>query len=113
MSILTRVDLGGRQGCSKTVDLAPSRTFYLWKVHLPAVKRLLQDQLCHAASNLRQRLEHELKQEEEVRKERNQLFFFFFCLFFLFCFFVGCAHLAGGNLAQRGCWRLEVLFCDV
>ena len=58
------------------MDLAPSRTFYLWKVHLPAVKLLLQDQLCHAASNLRQRLEHELKQEEEVRMERSRLFFF-------------------------------------
>lgn len=54
------------QEVAKTAEHAPSRTFYLWRVSLPGVKRNLLDHMCHAASNLRQRLKHEMEKEQEV-----------------------------------------------
>eukprot|EP00245_Coleochaete_scutata_P013284 TRINITY_DN5365_c0_g1_i1.p1 TRINITY_DN5365_c0_g1~~TRINITY_DN5365_c0_g1_i1.p1 ORF type:complete len:248 (+),score=55.87 TRINITY_DN5365_c0_g1_i1:106-744(+) len=54
------------QEISKTADKAPSRTFYLWYVNLAKVMEKVLNNMFHGASNLRQRLQHELNQEQEV-----------------------------------------------
>lgn len=54
------------QEVAKTADHAPTRTFYLWRVHLPSVLRGVLDHSCQAASNLRHRLKAEMEQEQEL-----------------------------------------------
>eukprot|EP00271_Cylindrocystis_brebissonii_P015050 TRINITY_DN3697_c0_g1_i2.p1 TRINITY_DN3697_c0_g1~~TRINITY_DN3697_c0_g1_i2.p1 ORF type:complete len:488 (+),score=133.77 TRINITY_DN3697_c0_g1_i2:156-1619(+) len=54
------------QEIAKSADRAPSRTFYLFRLHLPAAFHTALDHLCLAASNVRLRLKHEIAQEQEV-----------------------------------------------
>eukprot|EP00897_Mesotaenium_endlicherianum_P001192 jgi/Mesen1/11073/ME000099S10518 len=51
---------------AKSADRAPSRSFFLWYIDLPGVMNNVVDSMCKGASNLRQRLAHELEQEQEV-----------------------------------------------
>ncbi|GLJ17016.1 hypothetical protein SUGI_0294400 [Cryptomeria japonica] len=54
------------QEIAKSQDHAPSKTFYLWRVNYPNLMERIVDDMYHAASNLGQRLAHELEQEQEV-----------------------------------------------
>lgn len=54
------------QEVSKAPDHAPSKTFYLWRVNYPSVVDHILEDMFRAASNVGQRLAHELQQEQEV-----------------------------------------------
>jgi hypothetical protein len=54
------------QELAKTADHVASRTFYLWRVNVTQVCEHALDEMYHGASNLRNRLQHELAQEKEV-----------------------------------------------
>lgn len=63
---LMKEELVSVQEVPKTSDRAPARTFYLFYVDLPAVLRNITAEMYRSLSNIRARLEHELRQEEEV-----------------------------------------------
>ena len=53
------------QEVARTTDHAPSRTYYLWKVHLSSVLVRIGRELQAASVNLRARLDHELRRENK------------------------------------------------
>ena len=63
---LMKEELVSVQEVPKTSDRAPARTFYLFYIDLPAVLRNITAEMYRSLSNIRARLEHELRQEEEV-----------------------------------------------
>lgn len=54
------------QEIAKSQDHDPTRTFYLWRVNYSSLMEHIIDDMYHGASNLGQRLAHELEQEQEV-----------------------------------------------
>lgn len=54
------------QEVAKAPDHAPSKTIYLWRVNYSAVVEHVLEDMFRAASNIGQRLAHELQQEQEV-----------------------------------------------
>eukprot|EP00249_Psilotum_nudum_P011992 c23514_g1_i1 orf=77-1750(+) len=54
------------QDVAKAPDHAPSKTIYLWRVNYPVMLQNILDDMFRAASNIGQRLAHELEQEQEV-----------------------------------------------
>lgn len=54
------------QEVPKTSDRAPARTYYLFYVDLPTVMKNVTAEMYGSLSNIRARLDHELRQEEEV-----------------------------------------------
>lgn len=54
------------QEIAKSQDHLPQNTFYLWRVNYSSLMEHIIDDMYHGASNLGQRLAHELEQEQEV-----------------------------------------------
>mmetsp|Transcript_12427 Transcript_12427/g.49891 ORF Transcript_12427/g.49891 Transcript_12427/m.49891 type:complete len:336 (+) Transcript_12427:762-1769(+) len=54
------------QEVARTVDHAPSRTFYLWHVNLSHVSEHIERELYRALSNLRARMMYEMLRQQEV-----------------------------------------------
>jgi len=54
------------QEVARTVDHAPSRTFYLWRVNSSHVSQQVERELFRALSNLRNRMMHELLRQQEI-----------------------------------------------
>jgi DNA-directed RNA polymerase III subunit RPC3 len=54
------------QEIAKTTEHVASKSIHLWQVNMRAVLHQVLDDMYHAASNLSQRLAHELEKEQEV-----------------------------------------------
>ncbi|KAH8967788.1 hypothetical protein BDL97_03G095100 [Sphagnum fallax] len=54
------------QEIAKTTEHVASKSIHLWRVNMRAVLHQVLDDMYHAASNLSQRLAHELEKEQEV-----------------------------------------------
>jgi hypothetical protein len=54
------------QEVAKTAERVASKSIYLWCVDNQAVLHQVLDDIYHAASNLSQRLAHELEKEQQV-----------------------------------------------
>lgn len=64
---LYRAGFVSLQDIPRTADHAPSRTLYTWRVQIDAAADKLAAELYKAALNVCLRLEHEYKQQKDVR----------------------------------------------
>jgi len=58
------------QEVPRTVDHAPSRTFYLWSVRIDQVRRMVIDEMYVVLRKLRQRLQHEETFSQDLERPR-------------------------------------------
>jgi len=59
------------QEIAKTTEHVASKSIHLWRVNMRAVLHQVLDDMYHAASNLSQRLAHELEKEQEVNDTKS------------------------------------------
>jgi hypothetical protein len=59
------------QEIAKTTEHVASKSIHLWQVNMRAVLHQVLDDMYHAASNLSQRLAHELEKEQEVNDTKS------------------------------------------